>query len=176
MPTGTVIFKDGSTTLGTGTLSTLNGVTTATFSTGSLAVGSHSITATYSGDLNFNASTAAAVNEQIRAGTGTSTSLITSLNPSYYGQQVSFIATVSVGAPGSPAPTGTVTFKDGTKTLGTAVLITTNGVTKAIFATSSLAVGRHSITAVYFGDLNFNASTSAAVLENVMKSGTGASL
>lgn len=65
IPTGTVVFKDGSATLGTGTLSTANGVTTATFSTSALAVGAHSITAQYQGDGNFSASTSAAVTENV---------------------------------------------------------------------------------------------------------------
>ncbi len=55
--TGTVTFKDGSTTLGTGTLS--SGKTT--FSTSALAVGSHSITAAYGGDSNYNSSTSSAL-------------------------------------------------------------------------------------------------------------------
>jgi hypothetical protein len=49
MPTGTITFKDGATTLGTSTLSG----SIATLSTTSLAVGAHSITAKYGGDDNF---------------------------------------------------------------------------------------------------------------------------
>src|SRR5947209_4035486 len=49
-PSGPVSFADGSTVLGTGTLSTSDGVTTATFSTSSLSAGAHHITATYGGD------------------------------------------------------------------------------------------------------------------------------
>jgi hypothetical protein len=52
-PTGTVIFLDGTTVLGQGTLS--NGVATLTSS--SLAAGSHSITVAYGGDSNFAATT-----------------------------------------------------------------------------------------------------------------------
>jgi hypothetical protein len=55
-------------------------------------------------------------------------------------------------------PTGTVTFLDGTASLGTIAL--TGGV--ATLTTSSLAVGSHSITAVYSGDSNFTSQTSAA--------------
>src|SRR5205823_5154032 len=58
-PTGTVTFKDGATTLGTGTLSTVSGVTTAIFSTTKLAVGSHAITAVYAGDTHDSTSTSA---------------------------------------------------------------------------------------------------------------------
>jgi FtsP/CotA-like multicopper oxidase with cupredoxin domain len=55
-PTGTVTFKTGSTTLGS---ATLNGSAVATLSTTALPVGSDSVTATYSGDSNFNPSTSA---------------------------------------------------------------------------------------------------------------------
>lgn len=48
-PTGTVTFSDGSSTLGTGTVS--NGM--ASFSSTTLALGSYSVVATYSGDTNF---------------------------------------------------------------------------------------------------------------------------
>jgi len=57
-PTGTVTFKDGANTLGTGTL---NGSAVATFTTSSLTPGSHSITASYGGDSNNSASTSAAL-------------------------------------------------------------------------------------------------------------------
>ena len=62
-PTGTVTFKDGATTLGTGTLS--GGVATLTVPSTSpviaaLAVGTHSITASYGGDTNDLTSTSSA--------------------------------------------------------------------------------------------------------------------
>ena len=60
-PTGTVNFLDGTTTIGTGTLS--SGV--ATFSTSSLAVGTQSITAVYSGDTNFTTSTSSALSQVV---------------------------------------------------------------------------------------------------------------
>ncbi|MHB8817035.1 MAG: IPT/TIG domain-containing protein, partial [Steroidobacteraceae bacterium] len=56
-PTGTVTFFDGGTQIGTGTLA----AGTATFTTSSLTVGSHSITARYSGDTNNAASASAAL-------------------------------------------------------------------------------------------------------------------
>ena len=61
--------------------------------------------------------------------------------------------------------TGTVTFKDGSKTLGTAAL--SGG--SFSFSINNLAVGSHSITAVYGGDTNDNGSTSSAVTETVTK-------
>jgi hypothetical protein len=56
-PTGTVTFYDGNTSLGTQTLS----ADTAAFASRSLAPGSHTITAGYSGDSNFGASTGSLV-------------------------------------------------------------------------------------------------------------------
>jgi len=56
-PTGTVTFLDGKTQLGTGPLS--SGV--ATYSTGKLAAGAHTITASYGGDSNYLSSTSSAV-------------------------------------------------------------------------------------------------------------------
>ncbi|WP_280822789.1 Ig-like domain repeat protein [Pseudaminobacter soli (ex Li et al. 2025)] len=75
-------------------------------------------------------------------------------NPSF-GASVTFTATLAGGS----SPTGSVTFKDGTTTLGTA---TVSGTT-VTFTTSALAVGAHSITAVYTGDTNNAAAASAAV-------------
>lgn len=62
-PTGTVTFYDGSTALGNGTLSSGS----AAYSTTSLAVGAHSVTAQYSGDANFNTSTSSTVTVSITA-------------------------------------------------------------------------------------------------------------
>jgi uncharacterized delta-60 repeat protein len=66
-PTGTVSFYDGTTLLGSGTLSTANGVATATFTTAALAAGTHSITATYNGDANDLSSTSAALTQTVNA-------------------------------------------------------------------------------------------------------------
>jgi uncharacterized protein YjbI with pentapeptide repeats len=52
-PSGTVTFKRGATTLGTGMLTTSNGATAATFTTSSLAVGQYTISASYGGNDNF---------------------------------------------------------------------------------------------------------------------------
>jgi Big-like domain-containing protein/pentapeptide repeat protein len=64
-PTGTVTFSDGATALGTGTLNTSDGQTQATFSTAALAVGPHSITASYGGDTNFTGSASAALAQNV---------------------------------------------------------------------------------------------------------------
>lgn len=154
-PSGTVTFMDGSTALGTGTLS--NGQ--ATFTTSSLAVGSHAITAVYGGDSNFQGSTSATMVESVAAASST-TSLAASATSISLGQSVTFTATVTSLA---GTPSGSVTFQDGSTVLGTASLV--GG--QATFATSALAAGSHAISAVYVGSTNIAGSTSAAVTETV---------
>jgi autotransporter-associated beta strand protein len=165
-PTGTVTFYDGMTPLGTGVLSTMGGVTTATITTDALTVGNHAITAAYDGDATDVGSTSSAV-IQVIGQDNTSTALSSSNNPSVYTQSVTFTATVSVSAPGAGTPTGTVTFLDGSNVIGTGVLSTAAGVTTASFATSTLDIGTASITAVYSGDANDVDSTSSAVSQVV---------
>jgi hypothetical protein len=161
-PTGTVTFKDGASTLGTGTLS---GGSTS-FTTSGLAVGSHSITAVYGGDTLDQGSTSTALSQAVNQD-GTSTSVASSANPSVSGQSVTFTATVSAVAPGSGTPTGTVTFMDGSTTLGSGNL---SGGTASL-TTAALAVGGHNITAVYGGDGNFTGSGSAALVQTVNQDG-----
>jgi hypothetical protein len=76
---------------------------------------------------------------------GTTTALGSSLNPSTYGQTVTITATVAQ-ASGTVVPTGTVQFSVDGSTAGSAVAL--SGGT-ATYSTSALAVGTHSITAVY---------------------------
>ncbi|MEO8990977.1 MAG: FG-GAP-like repeat-containing protein [Acidobacteriaceae bacterium] len=153
-PTGTVTFFDGTTTLGTGTLS----ANTATFTTSSLAAGSHSITAVYAGDTNFTGSTSAAVNIGVTVPIITSTTTLTA-NPTsaVSGTSVAFTAQVSA-ATGTAIPSGTVTFTDGTTSLGGVALDATG---KAVFTTAALSVGTHTIRASYAGATGFAASTSS---------------
>lgn len=156
-PTGTLTFADGATTLGTGTLSTIGGVTSATLTTSVLPVGTDALTASYSGDAHFQASSGGTPQTVNRAAT-TTTEVSLPAGTSLLNQAVTFTATVAVVAPGSTvvaAPTGTVTFQDGTTTLGTGTVTTVNGVSTATFTTATLSPGTHTIAATYGGDGNF---------------------
>ncbi|OOG65727.1 hypothetical protein B0E45_26690 [Sinorhizobium sp. A49] len=153
-PTGTVIFKDGAATLGTGTITG----TEATFVTSALALGPHSITAEYAGDSNNTAAASVAVTVTVGQVTPTISVSASNSNPAR-GAPVTFTATLAGGA----SPTGTVTFRDGAATLGTGTIIGT----KATFVTSALTLGPHSISAEYAGDTNNAAATSAAVTVTV---------
>ena len=118
----------------------------------------------YSGDTNFNGATNNATTLTVNKAT-TATGMVSSLNPSFAGQQVTFTATVTVPA---GVPTGTVQFQDGGVNLGSAVTLTNvGGVFSAQLQTSGLAVGAHSITAIYGGDTNFSGSTSSALTQTV---------
>jgi hypothetical protein len=90
--------------------------------------------------------------------TATTTALSSNRNPSSSGQSVTFTATVTPSG-----ATGTVTFKDGTTDLGTGSL---SGGT-AVFSTSTLSIGNHSITAVYSGDSGYSGSTSSVLTQTV---------
>ena len=84
------------------------------------------------------------------------------------------LAAKEIGGPGPVTffngitPTGSVTFKDGASILGTASL---NGSGQASFATSSLTVGTHNITAAYGGDTIFLPSASPSFIQVVMATG-----
>src|SRR3989449_4000475 len=138
--TGTVTFYNGTQILGTGTIS--GG--TATYSTSAFAPGSYSITASYSGDTNYLPSTSGAITQTVNApATATTTTVSSSLNPSVFGDSVTFTATVN-----SATATGTVTFYNGTQILGTGTL---SGGT-ATYSTTALPPCTYSITASYSGD------------------------
>ena len=166
VPTGTVTFQKNGTTFGTATLNSLG---KATFATTALVPGTHPITAVYSGSTSYLTSTSAAISEVTNA-TATTTKLTSSLNPSIRGQAVTFTATVSAGAFGTP--NGSVTFKNGGTTLGVVVL---SGGT-ATLSTSALAGGTSSITAVYSGNANYTTSTSAVLTQTVHRSATATTL
>jgi len=162
IPTGTVTFFDGGTPLGTGTL---NSSGKATFVTSSLPLGSNSITATYNGSGNYLSSPSGTLTQTINPA-ATRTVVATSGSPSTFGQSVTFTATVTARSPGSGVPFGTVEFKDGSTVIGTGTL---NGAGQATLTTSTLAVGSHSITAVFEGDTDFTTSTSTAITQRVTK-------
>jgi hypothetical protein len=112
----------------------------------SLSAGAHTLTAQYSGDSAYAAGVSPAVDITV-APAATSTALTSSSNPSYAGQSVTFTATIAGLAPGAG---GTVTFSNGSTTLGTAAL--SNG--SASYTTTFSSVGNQTITAAYGGDAN----------------------
>jgi len=144
-PTGTVTFKDGATTLGTGTL---NGSAVATFSTNKLTVtGSpHSITASYASDGNFNSSTSSIVSQTINNATLT-VSGITANNKTYDGTNTAslnlgsaaLVGVVSGDTVNLSSNSAAGTFSS--KTIGTSKTVTVSGLT-----ISGASSGNYSLT------------------------------
>ncbi len=162
-PGGTVSFMDGPTLLGTGTL---NGSSVATFSTASLAGGSHNVTAVYGGDLAYHGSTSSVLVQTVTL-KSTTTGLAASPSTVEHGQGVSLSATVTSGA------TGTVTFWDFNGTTNTPIGTAAISGGTAAMTTSSLTTGSHQIGAVYSGDGNFSGSSaSPSVTVNVNRTTT----
>ncbi len=159
-PTGSVTFSDASGKLGSA-VNLSSGV--ATYTTTSLAAGSYSFTATYSGDSTYATSTSSSVPLAVTAGgtTASSTALVSSSASPALGASVTFTATVTPSA-----ATGTVTFYDGTTSLGTGTLSASTPDT-ATYTTTTLALGTHSITATYSGDSTYAGSTSSVVTVTV---------
>jgi hypothetical protein len=142
----------------------------AAFSTSALLVGSHTITANFTGANGWtNSSGSDTASPQVVNKAATSTQVTSSASTSVFGQQVTFTAIVTAISPGSGVPSSSVTFKDGSTTLTTA-LLDANG--RASFSTSAMAIGSHSITAVYGGDGKFSTSTSTSLNQTVNKDAT----
>ncbi len=165
-PTGTVTFKDGSTTLGTGNIGqvvvNVSGSPViefvASFTTVFTTTGTHNLSAVYNGDTNFN--------------TATGTKSVLVVNPTYVtvtssnaaptaAPSVTVTYTATVASPGG-TPTGTVQFYDNLLPIGSAVTLNGSGVatvtinTALVQAASGdadvLTPGQHAISAVYTPD------------------------
>jgi hypothetical protein len=146
-PTGTVTFKNGTTGLGTVSVSA-SGVAMLTET--NLPVGSDSLTAFYNGDALNGKSTSAAVTQVVNQAAIT-TSLTSTPNPSLSGKAVKFTAAfTSTGG----LPKGTVTFSLAGTTLGTATI--DRG--EATFSTKELPAGSDVVTATYVGEADYSAA------------------
>jgi hypothetical protein len=144
LPTGTVQFSIDGTNVG-GPVTLNNG--TATYATSTLAVGTHTVAAVYTPDTTSFTASNGSISQTVNK-IGTTTTVASSVNPSAFMQSVTFTATVAQTA-GPTVPTGTVQFSvDGTNVGGPVTL--NNGT--AAFAISTLAVGLHTVTAVYTPD------------------------
>ena len=177
-PTGTVTFYWSCPyTCGTGlvpfatvALSGGTATTTQTLTTYGGNQSSYSIQAIYNGDASNQVSTSSALSQSVQRAP-TTTTVSSSLNPSSVGQSVTLTATVTSSGGASSFSGGTVTFFDGSTSLGT-VGLPSNGV--ASLSSSSLSTGAHYITATFNADLEHTGSTSAALVQAVNQ-GTGPS-
>lgn len=159
-PTGTVNFMDGASLLGTGTLSGGS----ASYTTNGFYPGTHSIVASYvPANSDFTASASSALVQTVNLATSTTT-LVSSVNPSYVTQKVTF--TASVASQFGGAVSGNITFKQGTAIL-CSVMSLSGGSASCSPNPPYATAGTYSITAVYSGDSNNIGSTSAALKQTV---------
>jgi hypothetical protein len=197
VPSGTVTLADNGNTIATVALNSTgqaflaagNIPTAAEFNLviyqniNAFAAGSHSLTATYSGDSSFNSTTAGPFNFTVSPISVTPTlaaggTQITSGSPiqltASFAAPSGFTAGGNSGNnrnPGLSGPTGTVTFTDTTTStvLGTASVVPTATFTAtAVLSTTGVTTtGANSITASYSGDSNYAATTSTALTVTV---------
>jgi hypothetical protein len=193
-PTGTISFYDG------GTGGTLLGTSGPIDNTGTASItiimqnppfpnpviGNHpQIVAHYNGDANFLAGDSS--QQQLSIGKGnTTSSVVSSANPSVTGQAVTFTATINAPASQAAPPSGTVTFQDGGVTLGSSTIVVNGGISQATLVVpsgsiSALTVGQHVISVNYSGDASYNPSNSplsgaSALTQTVNKAATTTSI
>jgi hypothetical protein len=152
--TGTVTFTSGSTTLCVATLPATSCPTSVT-----LPPGTYNVTATYSGDGNYNSTTATTL--------FTVTKAIISMSESAAPATIVHGATDTLSAFGLPAgATGTLTFTSG-NTLCVATLPATSCRTAA-----SLSPATYNVTASYSGDANYSATIATGAQFTVIKANT----
>lgn len=164
--TGNIVFYDGTQPLGNQVNVTSDQAVLANIILDPTST--HTITAKYYGDGNWLGSVSAPLISRV-ATSPTSTTLSASNTSAVAGTMLSFTATVngSDRAMPSTAPTGPIGFYDGTAYIGAVTLAAGSGRTSAIFSTSTLAGGEHSMSAEYLGDANFSASHSNVVVIQV---------
>ena len=104
----------------------------------------------------------------------TTTAVMSSVNPSLFGQPVTFTVTVRPSIPNVIMPTGLVAFSEGD--VGRPLVIGSLFDGNATFVTSGLSVGSHNITVSYGGDSNFAASTSTILVQTVNMAATTTAL
>jgi len=157
VPTGAISFLDGTTVIASGAVAAASsGATASATSSVTLnGLGTHSLTAQYMGDSNNAASTTAPVAVTVTAIPTTTTLTLASSSIAVGASEVlSATVTSAAGVPG-----GTVTFTNGTTSLGTANLA--NGTASLTFAFS--AIGSQTLTVAYNASGNFGSSNSAAL-------------
>lgn len=172
-PTGHVTFLvDGNAQQPASTLNSATG--TASITLTNLGGGTHTITATYTGDYFYSSTSSGPLNLRVaQLNTATTVSVtVPYSNPTAANPTQAVTLTATVVPPVAGFPTGTVSFYSGTTLLGSAATssfsptkTTTEGV--AAFTTTTLAPGQYEVTATYSGDANYtgsSASTPVALL------------
>ncbi len=158
-PTGTVTFLVDGTSIATEPVDAATGV--ATFTTTTLGLGAHTITAVYSGDTNFVSSQSGSTQETVSAAATRSILTMQAVrNKRGKITGVDLLSQILVVSPGAGVPTGVVTyFRKGHPLFSVAL----TGARASAKFTLNQALNK-SFAIRYSGDGNFNTSTSSAVV------------
>ncbi len=174
--TGNIEFLDGGTAIAScggtsGVAVNGSGVATCNIPVNTYTTtGSHTITAQYLGSANFAASGASAPLTQVVNRIGTTTTVVSSVNPSTVNQSVTYTGTVSST---SGTPIGNIEFLDGGTAISscngaTGVAVNGSGVATCVIPASTYtSAGSHAITAQYLGSTTYATSTSTTLTQNV---------
>lgn len=172
-PTGSVSFSVDGQIQGSSPISSTG---TASFPLTSLAGGVHVVTAAYSGDGNYEASSTATSATVTITPLATTDSLVIAgqgTNPLSAAPGSSVVLTVTISPNNlTPGPSGTVTFLNGSSVLGSAPVVATSVQTQtgnqvffiATLTTTTLPTGTLNVVASYGGDANYAASQSSATV------------
>ena len=167
-PTGSIIFLDGGTAIGTAAINS-QGVATLPVAGSAWTTGIHTLTATYAGDVNDGSCAASPVSEVVNLAAA-SLKLVSSVNPSPLGGSLTLTVTATSNG---GTPTGIIQFLDGGTSIGSGPL---NGSGVATFATTALTLGTHNLTASYAGDTYDSTATSAPLSEVIQPTATTVTL
>jgi Big-like domain-containing protein len=166
IPNGELVtFYDNGAAIGTG--ATASGI--AGFTISSLTTRTHIIRTIYAGDATFK--TRSNPVTQVVNGYTTSTTLVSTLNPSIYGQKVNWTATVT--SSGSSIPTGNVSFLWSGNSIGSATLSSSG---EATLTRTNLNTDSYPLTAVYLGNATNTGSTSAILNQAVKQTMSSAAI
>ncbi|MFT3746148.1 MAG: MBG domain-containing protein [Pyrinomonadaceae bacterium] len=155
VPTGNVTVTDGTNTC----VFTLPATSCQLAST---TAGAKTLTATYSGDANFNGSVSATAPHTVNPA-NTATGVQIAMNAPNYGSTLTATATMVAVAPGAGTPQGTVSFNDGGTPITGCQNVPVSPLGAAVCTTNQLPAGTNKvIQAVYSGNANFNGSNGSA--------------
>src|SRR5262249_28883817 len=164
-PSGSVSVTDGA-----GAICTIAGLSggTGSCSLTSPTAGAKTLTATFSGDANFNGSTGTDSHQVDKANT-TTTIISDTPDPSAVGQGYAVSVSVAATPPGSGTPSGSVTVADGS---GESCTVASLGGGTGSSVVPSTRPRTKTLTGAYAGDSNFNGSAPAGEPHQVQKADT----